>query len=200
MPLRFDSLEFWFDFKSTYSYLASCKIEERLNGTGIRLVWRPQYFDDVYAAWDVPVPHPWKGKMRQVYFDIKRRAKRWQVPLDWPEKFPVNTLEAVQVAVVALDEGWGGAAIHRIFRAYYAEQKDIGDPAVITALVDELGRDGRKTLETARRPEIREKIRANGLLAKDKGIIGAPSLVAGRDVFWGGDRMDDAVEFCQGLW
>ena len=77
------------------------------------------------------------------------------------------------------------------------EGRNIGDAAVIAEIVQALGHDGAAALARAQSDEIKGKLRANTEEAQRLGIFGAPSFVAGNELFWGNDRLEQALGFAR---
>ena len=44
------SMEFWFEFASTYSYLAAARIEQLANAAGVVIVWRPFLLGPIFKS------------------------------------------------------------------------------------------------------------------------------------------------------
>jgi 2-hydroxychromene-2-carboxylate isomerase len=102
---------------------------------------------------------------------------------------------AARVALVGLDEGWGEDFSRAVYRAQFAEGRNIGDPAVIADIVQALGHDSAAALTRAQSDDIKAKLRANTEEAQRLGIFGAPSFIAGGELFWGNDRLEQALAF-----
>ncbi len=97
----------------------------------------------------------------------------------------------------ALEEGWGEDFSRAVYRAEFAEGRNIGDTAVIISIVQTLGHDGAAALARAQSDEIKSRLRAQTEEAQRLGIFGAPSFVAGGELFWGNDRLEQALEFAK---
>ena len=80
-----------------------------------------------------------------------------------------------------------------VFQANFAEDREIGDPAEISSILDPLGQSGAHLIEQAQTPENKVRLREQTQRAKELGIFGAPSFVVGEELFWGNDRLEDAL-------
>ncbi|HZC18459.1 MAG TPA: DsbA family protein, partial [Rubrobacteraceae bacterium] len=80
-----------------------------------------------------------------------------------------------------------------VFRANFAEDREIGVAAEIRSILDSLGRPGARLVEQAQAPENKLRLREQTRRAVELGIFGAPSFVVGEELFWGDDRLEDAL-------
>jgi len=62
-------------------------------------------------------------------------------------------------------------------------------------IVSELGLSSLDLLERAQSEPIKTRLREQTEQARAKGIFGAPTFVVGTEMFWGNDRLDDALVF-----
>ncbi|MCA1729746.1 MAG: DsbA family protein, partial [Actinobacteria bacterium] len=80
-----------------------------------------------------------------------------------------------------------------VFRANFAEDREIGDAAEIRSILDSLGQPGTELIEQAQAPQNKQRLRDQTRRAGKLGIFGAPSFVIGEELFWGDDRLEDAL-------
>jgi 2-hydroxychromene-2-carboxylate isomerase len=128
---------------------------------------------------------------------MERLCQRDGLPFRRPTVFPRNSVRAARVALVGADAPWGPGFVKAVYRANLADDRDIGDPELLVALLDEQGADGRAVLAQAESPEWKPRLREQTERADRLGIFGAPSFVVGAELFWGSDRLQHAVEFAQ---
>jgi len=110
-----------------------------------------------------------------------------------PDPFPQNTLLAARVALVGLQDDWGEDFSRAVYAAQFAQGRNIGDAAVIGGLVADLGRDASAALARAGADDIKARLRATTEEAERLGIFGAPSFVAAGELYWGNDRLEQAL-------
>ena len=127
--------------------------------------------------------------------DCERQCADLGLRFRLPEPFPQATLIAARVALVGLEEGWGEDFSRAVYHAQFADGRNIGDPSVIEAIVNEIGHDGAAALARAQSQAIKDRLRAETEEAQRLGIFGAPSFVAKGELFWGNDRLEQALDF-----
>lgn len=191
-------LQFWFDFASTYSYVAALRIEQACSCASVPLVWKPFLLGPIFSQQlginDSPFNvHPVRG--RYMWRDLERLCAKYDLPWRRPSVFPRNSVLAARVACAGVNESWGPQFVRAAFRANFAEDRDIADTATLGALLAESAVEPGPTLERAVSPEVRAHLRANTTEAMQIGIFGAPDFVVGGELFFGQDRLDDAVKW-----
>ena len=191
------SLEFWFEFGSTYSYLSAARIEDVSAAAGIAVRWEPFLLGPIFAeqGWDDSPFNANPAKGRYMWRDVERLCAKYRIPFTKPSRFPRNSLLAARVACLAkaTSERWLPEFVRAVFRANFAEDREIGDAAEIRSILDSLGRPGARLVEQAQAPENKLRLREQTRRAVELGIFGAPSFVVGEELFWGDDRLEDAL-------
>lgn len=192
-------LEFWFEFASTYSYVAAMRIEELCRAAGVRLVWRPFLLGPIFALQGWETSHFNLNPRRGDYMwrDMERLTAKFGLPWRKPSEFPRNTTVPARVACAVVDEPWCGDFVRRVYVANFGEDRAIGDRSVITAILDELGQPAEAIVARAESPELRPQLRANTERAKALGIFGAPNCVVNGELFWGEEAMEDAIAWAK---
>ena len=190
-------LEIWFEFASTYSYLTVSRAEAMLRDAQIELVWRPFVLGPIFRDHGMDtspfVLDPVKG--RYMWRDMERRCEKYGLPFKRPGIFPMNGLKAARIMTAALGEPWCGAFARSVFTAQFARAADISDKHVLGAALEGCGVSPEPWLERAQDSETKEALRATTERAQSIGIFGAPSMVVGDELFWGDDRLEDAIAF-----
>ncbi len=193
------SLEFWYEFGSTSSYPAAARIERLADAAGLVVAWRPFLLGPLFAqqGWTDSPFNLFPVKGRYMWRDLARICVQEGLPLRRPSAFPRNGLLAARVALIAAEEGWCGSFTTAVYRANFAKDQDIGATEVIGGILAALGRPAKAVLEHARSPEIKERLRAQTEAAAALGIFGAPSFTIGKELFWGTDRLEQAIRWAQ---
>jgi 2-hydroxychromene-2-carboxylate isomerase len=191
-------LEFWFEFGSTYSYLSASRIEEAAAAAaGVPVVWEPFLLGPIFAeqGWDDSPFNLYPAKGRYMWRDLERLCDGYRIPFAKPSRFPRSGLLAARVASLAksASEPWLPEFVRAVFRANFAEDREISEPAEVRAILDSLGLPGGRLVEQAQEPGNKLRLREQSRRADERGIFGAPSFVVGGELFWGNDRLEDAL-------
>ena len=190
-------LEFWFEFGSTYSYPAAARIEGLAADSGVGVSWEPFLLGPIFGrqGWNDSPFNIYPAKGRYMWRDMERLRAGYGIPFERPSRFPRDSLLAARIACLAAATGepWLPDFARAVFRANFAEDREIGDAPVIRSVLGSLGLPGRELVERAKTPENKLLLRERTGRAVELGIFGAPSFVVGGELFWGNDRLEDAL-------
>ncbi|HYV85833.1 MAG TPA: 2-hydroxychromene-2-carboxylate isomerase [Patescibacteria group bacterium] len=199
-------MEFWYDFASTYSYPAAMRIEELAGQAGVAIEWRPFLLGPLFQrqGWNDSPFNIYPARGRYMWRDLERICARNGLPFRRPTGFPRHSVLAARVA--SLDETGAvlPALTRALFRANFAEDRDIGVPEVVGQVLAELRReapglpDPARLLARAVEPGNKERLRARTEEAWEAGLFGAPSFVVDGELFWGQDRLEEAFAWTRG--
>ena len=192
-------VEFWYEFASTYSYPAAMRAERAAKGAGVGLIWRPFLLGPIFGAqgWNDSPFNIYPAKGIYMWRDMARICEAQGLTLKEPVRFPQNGLKAARLALLGQDEDWGAEFTRRVYLANFAGQKDISDEAVLTGILSSLGLDAGALLVRSNEQANKDRLKAQTEEAIAKGIFGAPSFVVGGELFWGNDRLDDALDWAK---
>ena len=192
-------LVFWYEFASTYSYPAAMRIERVATAAGVDVEWRPFLLGPIFQrqGWHDSPFNLYPAKGQYMWRDLDRLCAAEHLPLRRPSVFPRNGLLASRVALIAREEGWCEDFSRAVYHANFAEDREIADAAVITDIIRSLGRDPAPALEGAGSAVIKERLRAQTDDAIARGIFGAPSFTIGSELFWGNDRLEQAIAWAR---
>jgi 2-hydroxychromene-2-carboxylate isomerase len=192
-PLR--RLELWYEFASTYSYLTVMRIEKVAGAAKLEVAWRPFLLGPIFRAqgWNDSPFNVYPAKGRYMWRDMERLAAGYGLPFRKPSAFPRNGLSAARIALLAEPEGWCPDWTRAVFTAEFAHDRDIADSSVLSGLLETLGQDPGAVLARAESPENKTRLREQTERAQQLGIFGAPSFVVGGELYWGNDRLGEAV-------
>ncbi len=190
-------VDFWFEFGSTYSYPGALRVEDAAKRRGIEVRWRPFLLGPIFKSqgWmDSPFNiYPVKG--RYMWRDMERICEAQGIALRHPTVFPRNGLLAARLAAASEEEPWIGDFVRGIYRANFAEDREISDPAVVSSVLASIGQP-ESLLDRAILEPAKAKLRERSDEASALGIFGAPSFVVGGEMFWGNDRLEAALDWC----
>lgn len=188
-------LEFWFEFASTYSYLSAARIEDACAEAGVPLVWRSFLLGPVFGAQgmtDSPFNmFPVKGAY--MWADMARCCAGLGLPFVKPSAFPRGSLLAARIASSHADAPWMGRFVRAVYHANFAEDRDIADDPVIAAILGEIGQDAAAVIEASTTPGSKATLRTATEEAMERGLFGAPSFIVDGTVYWGNDRLEQAL-------
>lgn len=194
-------LEFWYEFASTYSYLAAMRIEGLAKAAGIELRWRPFLLGPIFAqqGWNTSPFNLYPAKGQHMWRDMERETEALGLPLTRPSPFPQNSLFAARIAALG-QESWGPVFTRALFRAEFGEGRSIAEPDVMRDALAEAGEDAEEIFARAQTEEAKAGLRAQNDAAMARGIFGAPSFVAADgELFWGNDRLERALGWAQSI-
>lgn len=179
-------VEVFHDFSSPFSYLGVTQIERVAQEVGATVHWRPFLLGAVFKAIGTPiVPLASFNAAKSAYYlrDLEQWARHWGVPFAYNPHFPLRTVTALRLALQAPE------LTHALYRATWADQRDVGDTAVLEAIVREAGRDPAPLLAGTQDPAIKDQLRTNTEEAVALGACGAPTFRVGDQLYWGQDRL-----------
>ena len=186
------SVEFWFDFSSPYSYIASEWIEAVAARHARTVQWHAVLLGVTFQAAELksPVSYPIKGEYSRR--DFARSARFAGVPYREPEVFPIPTQNAARVFwwLQSQDEARAAAWAHAGLRAYFARGVRLDDPAALKALCAESGLDADAAEAAWNDAHWKLRLRQANEQALAAGMFGAPFFRIDGEPFWGNDRRE----------
>ncbi|OAP38572.1 2-hydroxychromene-2-carboxylate isomerase [Sinorhizobium glycinis] len=193
-------IDFWFSIGSPYTFLAVMRLPEVAERAGVEVRWRPF---DAYAIQAEANDSPFADKpLKAAYMwrDIERRAAKFGLPLRLPIPYPLaDRAVANRVAVLAAKEGWCPAYAIATYRHWFVDREAAGSEPNLSASIKEAGQDPARVLQQASTAAGAEALDAATREAKEIGLFGSPSFVADGELFWGHDRLEDAIEWQHNL-
>jgi 2-hydroxychromene-2-carboxylate isomerase len=195
------TLEFWYDFSSTYSYLAAQRIDAMADQAGVRVVHRPFLLGPIFATQGLTSApfnqFPLKGQY--MWRDLEREAAALGLPFCRPAPFPQASVLAARIALVGIEPAWTPAFTRTVFTAQFGRGRDIGDPAVLADILTGMDLDADAVIAQAQSDANKLRLRRMVEEAQARGIFGAPAFVAeDRELFWGNDRLERALDWVTG--
>ena len=179
-----------YDFGSPYAYLAVERaagvfgFEPRLSPIVLGVIFRTRG----YGSW-LHTPE----RDRNIA-EIEQRAERYGLPpIAWQPDWPPNTLQAMRAAIWAERYDLGPAFTHAVFRAEFAEGRDVTDPAVLREIADSVGLPGAELEAATTAPELKEELKRSTAAAQEAGVNGVPTVVVGDTLFFGDDQLERAA-------
>jgi len=184
------AVEFFYDFTSPYSYLASTWVDEVARRAGGEVRYRPFLLGAVFKATGNHGPLETPAKMAHLKVDLDRWARRLGVPLVFPSAFPVSTVLALRCALAAGRHGQLAPFTHAVFRACWTDGQDIASPEVLGRLAAGVGLPAL----VSEAPGEKDTLIRETTGAVERGAFGAPTFFVGTEMFVGNDRLDFVEE------
>ena len=196
-------VEFYFDFSSPYGYFAAAKIDGLAAKYGRTTIWRPILLGAIFkVTGQQPLTTiPLKGSY--ALHDLTRSARWFGVPFRMPGKFPIATIAPCRAYYWLHDRDPAAARIlaQALYRAYFAEDRDISNPEVTVNVAAKLGHDKDAVAQALNDPAVKERLTAEVDAAVERGVFGSPYIVVDGEPFWGSDRLDQVEKWlAQGPW
>ena len=188
-------LDFWFEYGSTYTYLTVARLHALASRHGVEVRWRPFLLAAIMIEQGMtqgpflPYPH----KLRYMWRELERRAGSHGVPYRKPSHYPPNTLLTARVGMLAASQGWCREFTEHCFALHWTHDCAIGSDANLSATLSALGKDTAEVLAQAQGADNKERLRAATEQAKSISIFGSPTFVVQDELFWGDDRLEDAL-------
>jgi 2-hydroxychromene-2-carboxylate isomerase len=190
------ALDFYFFPGSTHTYLTANRIGSKAAEAGVFVRWRPFNLRAILRETGVNPFPPGTSKRRYMWRDVERRAKRHGIPFASEPQHPVDPdLKALRVAIVAADEGWCPEFVVAYYRAWFLENQPPGVGDNMASFLETIGRDPDAVLHRAMSEETTRMMEATVDEARLLGLFGSPHFVVAEEVFWGDDRLEEALEW-----
>lgn len=184
------TVDFYFDLSSPYSYLAATQIPALQKRCGVEVLWKPMVLAAVFKAADNHMPAQSPPKARYMLADLDRWAKKYGVPFVMNSRFPLNTIKPERLVIAAEPTGKAPELAIALFRAMWAEDKDISSIDEMRAAARTVGLDSDALLAAIETGPVKDKLRAYTDEAIAREAFGAPSFVYRGELYWGNDRME----------
>lgn len=189
-------VEFLFDFGSPNAYLSHRVIPALEKRTGAAVEYVPVLLGGVFKlTGNVSPAISLRGiKNKGEYQGLETRRFLAEHGIDdfKPNPhFPVNTLQLMRGAIVALREGFLARYVDEMYRHMWSEPKKMDDPGVIRTALEESGLDPEVILEGIQDVEVKSQLLANTEAAVARGVFGSPSFFVGDELYFGKDRLPE---------
>jgi 2-hydroxychromene-2-carboxylate isomerase len=191
-------LDFFYFFGSVYAYPAVVRVSDAARQAGVSVRWRPFNVRTVMKENNVMLRNE-VLKVKYMWRDIERRAATHGVPYVRPPTWPTDPdLLHNLVATVAARDGWVEPFTIGSFKAWFLDGMALGDRTCLEHVLRPLGQDVEAVIAEAKSPAIAKAYAEETAVALKLGIFGSPSFVADGEVFWGDDRLEEALAWANG--
>ena len=190
-------INFYFSIGSTYTYLTVTRILDVENKHQVKFNWKPFSVRAIMKEMNnIPFPKEKMNKVNYMWRDIERRAEGYGFFAKTPAPYPLSEFDlANQIAILGLEKDWGIEYIRLTYKKWFQEGKEPAIEPSISEVCNELKLNKDEITSEALKKEIQDKYEANTNSARENKIFGSPSFVVKNEVFWGDDRMEDAIKW-----
>jgi|SRR5215471_2595166 len=186
-------IDFWFSIGSMYTFLAVMRLPEVAAKSSTTFRWRPFSVRAIMIEMD-NLPRNKPLKLAYMWRDLERRAQAHGIPYRRQPSYPLQNFDlANRIAVVGADEGWCAHYTRAAYHRWFVDHDEAGSDSNNRATLREIGQDPERVVRRASSDEIAARYTTATDEARKLGIFGAPTFVIGKELFWGDDRLDDAI-------
>ena len=192
-----NNIDFYFSIGSTYTYLTVTRILDVENKHQVKFNWKPFSVRAIMKEMNnIPFPKEKMNKVNYMWRDIERRAEGYGFFAKTPVPYPLSEFDlANQIAILGLEKDWGIDYIRLTYKKWFQEGKEPAIEPSISEVCNELKLNKDEISSEALKKEIQDKYEANTDSARENKIFGSPSFIVKNEVFWGDDRMEDAIKW-----
>ena len=190
-----NNINFYFSIGSTYTYLSVTRILDVEKRHQVKFNWIPFSVRSIMKEMNnIPFPKDKKNKVDYMWRDIERRAEGYGFFAKTPVPYPLSEFDlANKLAILGLKEGWGIDYVRLTYKRWFQEGKEPATEPNISEIFTELKLDREQTISKANSEEIKNEYLSNTDSARKNKVFGSPSFVVNSEIFWGDDRMEDAI-------
>ena len=190
-------IDFYFSIGSTYTYLAVTRILDVEKNHQVSFNWKPFSVRVIMKEMNnIPFPKDKLNKVNYMWRDIERRAESYGFFAKTPVPYPLSEFDlANQIAILGLNKSWGVDYVKLTYKKWFQEGKEPAIEPSISEVCKELKLNKDEIISEAKTKLIEDKYLANTNSARENKIFGSPSFVVKNEIFWGDDRMEDAIKF-----
>ena len=192
------TIDFWYSLGSTYTYLSAMRIEALAQRHDVTVNWRVFSVRRIMQEMDNRFLAGKPEKYAHMWRDIARRAAMYGMPANVPVPHPIKQFDRAHlVATLGLREGWGIGFSRASFHRWFVDGQEPGAEPSLADSLREVGQDPDRVLAASADPAITAELDAATTTARGLGIFGSPSFVVGGELFWGDDRLEDAISWAK---
>ena len=191
-------IEVWFSFGSTYTFLTASRLKKVISEQSINFSLHPFSVRTVMKKMDnIPFPPSKKSKVDHMWRDIERRSEIYGIEKPkLPVPYPIKELDlANRVALVGVKNGWCLDYLFLSYKNWFYNHIEAGSDENLKSTFENLGLDFEKIKKEANSDKIIDEYENQTEKAYEIGVFGSPSFIYNNEVFWGDDRLEDAIRW-----
>ena len=191
------NIDFYFSIGSTYTYLSVTRMLDVEKKHQVKFNWLPFSVRSIMKEMNnIPFPKEKMNKVNYMWRDIERRAEGYGFFAKTPVPYPLTEFDlANKLAILGLKEGWGVDYIRLTYKRWFQEGKEPATEPNISEIFKEIKIDKEKAIKDANSSEIEKQYLKNTESARENKVFGSPSFIVNSEIFWGDDRMEDAIKW-----
>src|SRR4051794_26208304 len=192
-----EPIDFWFSIGSMYTFLTVMRIDRVEDTSDVRFVWRPFSVKAIMIEMvNRPMSKP--KKLAYMWRDLHRRAEMYGFAFDGGAPHPPQNFDlANRGRIVGAQEGLCADYVRATSRRLFVEHQECGMEPNLSDRLREVGEDPGRINPLAETDEIAGAYKSATEEARSLGIFGAPTFATRGELFWGDDRLEDAVAWAQ---
>tara|TARA_Y100001970_G_scaffold94614_1_gene119177 strand:- start:273 stop:869 length:597 start_codon:yes stop_codon:yes gene_type:complete len=190
-----NKIDFYFSIGSTYTYLSVSRIIDVEKKHQVKFNWKPFSVRAIMKEMNnIPFPKEKMNKVNYMWRDIERRAKGYGFFAKTPVPYPLTEFDlANKIAILGLNEGWGIDYVRLTYKRWFQEGKEPATEPNISEICNELKIDKERVILNANSSDIENQYLKNTESARENKVFGSPTFIVNSEIFWGDDRMEDAI-------
>jgi 2-hydroxychromene-2-carboxylate isomerase len=191
-------IDFWFTIGSTYTYLTVMRIDDIEKTQNVEFRWRP-YSCRIIMTEQNNIPFTGKPvKKAYMWRDIERRALMYGFPAQVPAPYGLADYDVVnRIAILAWQEGWLRRYVKELYRRWFQLGEEPSLPPSLPSTLRQIGQDPKRVLAASESEAIGVAYKEATDEARSLNVFGSPTFVVAGEVFWGDDRLEDAVRWAK---
>ena len=194
------TIKAWLSIGSTYTYLTALRLRSVVEASRIKLDIRPISIRQIMKNMgNIPFPPSKKTKVDYMWRDIQRRSEFYSLPVpNVPAPYPLKEFDRANLVGIVMErDGRYLEYLDETYRAWFLDGLEAGSDQNLKNVSSVLGISLPEILEEASSSEIVEIYERNTAEAQTAGVFGAPSFAVNGEIFWGDDRLEDAIRFAR---
>jgi 2-hydroxychromene-2-carboxylate isomerase len=188
-----NSIDFYFDIISPYSYLAYKKIKKNYKDKNINFNYKPILLGGLHKLANITPPAFNKFKMNNMKKDCELVADKNDIEFKWNDQFPINSINIMR-GYLLVDNELKKEFLDKFFDAYWKNNKDLNIEDNFNAILKDLNINNNYFFNGIQNDVIKNELKTKTSEAFDKEVFGAPTFIVNDKLFWGQDRLEYAVD------
>lgn len=184
------TIEFLFDVGSPTTYLAHRRLPAIAARTGAHVEYIPVLLGGIFKATGNAPPGGVAPRGKWMNIDMARYAAREGITLAMNPDFPINTITMMRMLTAVRGTAEFAPLAEALFSAMWEHPCNMGNPAVLAAVLAAAGFSPEMMLERAADPAVKAALVTATESAVARGAFGAPTFFVGDEIFFGQDRLD----------